>query len=90
MSTITDLWYGELAPLDKCGKGHRKTMKLSKSIAESEEALTEVLNEEQKLLLKNYDYCVDEYWDQMTALAFQEGFSLATKLFAEAVLTMNK
>lgn len=84
--TITDLWYGNLAPCEQCGVQDREADHLLSLIERNREELCDSLTEKQKITLESYIACSDEYLCRMQELTFCEGFSLGCKLTAQAVL----
>lgn len=83
-STISKLWNGNIAPVEKLGKHNPEIHNLIGLISRNVENLEKLLNEEQKVVLEKYVCCTDEYWTLITEQAFCEGFSLGSKLLAES------
>lgn len=83
--TIEQLWYGNIGPADSCGSGFAEIERLTVLMDRHAEKLEETLNDAEKAVLHKYMECADEYTSLLTAQAFQEGFSLASKLMAEAL-----
>lgn len=83
--TIIDLWRGDIGPIDRCGIGDREANMLSLQMERSETKTEALLTEEQKVLFQAFVQTTDRYYARMMELAFQEGFSLGSKLTAEAL-----
>jgi len=83
--TIEDLWSGNLAPGPNCGVGVSEMEQLSILLDRNREALQKNLNPEQKELLKKYTDCEDDFSCLYAKQAFCDGFSLGSRLMAEAL-----
>lgn len=84
--TIIDLWNGELAPCERCGAGDRNIYQLRNLMNRNQQKLCEELTECQIRLFQKYIDCSEEYLFRMQESAFLEGFSLGSKLTAEALV----
>ena len=84
--TIEDLWYGNLAPGPNCGVGIQEMEQLSILLDRNREALQKTLNPEQKEILKKYTDCENDFCSLFAKQAFCDGFCLASRLMAEALL----
>ena len=86
MCTIDALWYGNITPQEQIGKNNTQIKTLLALIVRNKENLDEALGEEQKVVLTTLTDSYDKYAFLLEKEAFREGFCLATKLFAEAVV----
>ena len=84
--TIEDLWYGHLAPGPNCGAGEMNIEKLNMLMERNGEILSKELTDQQKALFQKYVDCAEEYICLISSQAFTDGFSLACKLMAEALV----
>ena len=83
-TTITDLWYGNIIPFDKCGAHDSQTSQLAALMERNKEALRSTCTAQQQTLLEKYIACSDDYLLRMMEQAFFSGFSLSAKLLTEA------
>lgn len=81
---IIDLWNGNLAPFEQCGKGNSELLELASLMARNREKLGRELTQAQMEAFQKYVDCSDAYLLRMNELAFCEGFSTAGKLLSEA------
>lgn len=84
--TITDLWNGNIAPIEHCGSHDKEINELVCLIERNREDLNSGLTEAQKETFQKYIDCSEEYLLRMLELAFCDGFSVASKLATEALL----
>ena len=82
---IIDLWRGDIAPLDRCGIGDREANLLLQNMDRLQTKLEEGLTEAQKGHFEDYVQKTDQSYLRMLELAFKEGFSLGSRLTAEAM-----
>jgi len=82
--TIRELWYGNIDPIGPCGVNDSEMKKLFHLMERNREKLSAQLSEAQAEILQKYIVCSDEYTFIYATNAFEEGFSLACKLMAEA------
>lgn len=83
--TISDLWNGEIAPIERCGVRDVQANQLMHIAAQNREALRGELSEAQKEKLQKLLDCSEQYMLRMMELSFRDGFSLGVKLTAEAM-----
>ena len=83
--TIVQLWYGNIGPGEHCGAHDTQAKKLICLMERNRDKLNGGLTEAQKELFQKYIDCADKYLVHMMELAFCEGFSLASRLTAEAL-----
>lgn len=86
ISAIEELWYGNLAPCENCGAGDEEIKRLTSLMCENEEALRKGLNGNHRELFLQYVKWADHYACSISALAFREGFSLATRLLMDSIM----
>ena len=84
--TINDLWYGRIAPSERCGARDPVIYDLYRLMNRNSENLRKELSEAQTEAFQKYVDCYNEYLLRMLELAFQEGFALGSKLTAEALV----
>lgn len=85
--TITDLWNGNIAPCEHCGYRDQNIKELHALMERHEETLNKITTPQQQEVIAKYIDCFDEYLLRLTEHAFYEGFSLASKLWTEALLS---
>ena len=85
MPIIDELWYGNVYPTEHCGRNNAMLKKHFHFMVKNKEILDSKLNAEQLKLLNAYTEESDVYTQLLSLEAFREGFSLATKLFSEAL-----
>lgn len=84
--TISDLWYGNIAPCDHCGSHDAEANRLLALSERSREVLEKELTSLQKEVLQKYTDYREEYTLRMMELAFCDDFSLGCRLTAESTL----
>ena len=82
---IKELWYGNIAPFERCGIHNTEVKELEILKNRNFDALCQSITPEQKELLQKYADCRDEHLLHMMESAFCEGFSLASKLLSESL-----
>lgn len=86
MQTIKDLWYGKIGPCDHCGSCDPELNHLTDLMERSREDLNKISTPQQMDIFEKYIDCADEYSRLMMEQAFCEGFCLASRIMAEALL----
>lgn len=82
MSTLQDLWYGNIRPNeDKVITDEEK--ELVSLIAKHHETLSSSLKNNDLVVFEKYADCFTEYASLIEAQAFEIGFKLAVKLMKE-------
>lgn len=82
MSTLKELWYGNVNPsVDREISDEEK--KLVELMARHQEYLTSNLKENELDAFQKYVECVDEYTSLVECQAFEIGFKLAVRLLNE-------
>ena len=84
--TIAELWNGNLEPVENLGINNDEMKELENLIERCVEKIEKMLNEEQKKILKTYCDNVNEYILIATEQAFCDGYSLGTRITAEALI----
>lgn len=86
MTTIFELWNGNIAPCEHCGAHDQEANRLVCSMERNREALLAGLTGAQAEIYQNYMDCSEKYLLRMLELAFSEGFALGGKLISEILL----
>lgn len=84
--TLEALWNGNIAPGPNCGIGDYEIEKESILADKNLEALSKIMDPNQKRLLEKYIDCKESYCSLLASQAFCDGFSLAAQLLTEALL----
>lgn len=85
MTTITDLWQGNIAPCEHCGVHDPQLNELFSLMGRHKKSLTEDATVQQRDILEKYADCSEEFAQFMAERAFCDGFCLATRLLTEAL-----
>lgn len=85
MTTLEDLYYGNINPHERCIKRGSKADELLKAICKNEENLTSTLTEHQKEIFEKFKACYDEMASITEQEAFSDGFILASRIMAEVM-----
>lgn len=85
MTTLEDLYYGNIRPQERYIKRGSKADELVKVICKNEENLTSTLTEQQKETFKKLKACYDEMTSITEREVFLDGFILATRIMAEVM-----
>lgn len=80
--TIEQLWNGTLRPLQNCGCNDPELDILMNLIQRNRENHLQSLDTAQRETFSKYVACTEEYAYLLSAHAFQDGFSLGTKLLS--------
>ncbi|MGN1112977.1 MAG: DUF6809 family protein [Acutalibacteraceae bacterium] len=83
--TITQLWYGNLEPVNHSGKNNPEMKQLDVLIKRNFEKLAKSLGEKQSEILEKYTDCINEYITIVGEQSFCDGFCLGAKIIAEAL-----
>lgn len=89
MTTLEDLYYGNISPHERYIKRGTRGDKLVKLICKNEEELTAGLTEKQKETFEKFKTCQDELSGITEREAFSDGFILATRIIAEVMQGMG-
>ena len=89
MTTLEDLYYGNINPQERYIKQGTRIDKLVKLMCKNEEGLTVTLTEQQKEMFEKYKDCQNELSGLTESEAFSDGFILATRIMAEVMQGMG-
>ena len=81
--TISDLWNGNIAPVEHCGAHDPELNNLLRLLERHREQLREGFTPAQKENFEKFIDCSDEYFLRMLGLAFCEGYILGGRLMLE-------
>ncbi|MBQ7035017.1 MAG: hypothetical protein IJN34_04710 [Clostridia bacterium] len=87
---IAQLWNGDFAPVEHSGTLNQTLKKLEFLMYDNLEKLEKSLSPAQKEMLEKYNDHNSEYISITNQQSFCDGFSLATKIVAEALLFPSK
>lgn len=87
MTTLEDLWYGNINPNETILIQNRQFKHLLSLMGKSRDKLTDTFTNQQKELLEKYDDAVNEMHSLTEQSDFQYGFSLGARLVTESVST---
>ena len=90
MTTLEDLYYGNIIPADKDIKRGSEYSKLLNLSVRNEEKLITTLSKEQKVIFEKYKDCVIEMNSISEKEAFIEGVKLGVKIIAETYIGNSK
>ena len=85
MTTLEDLYYGNISPHERYIKRGTRVDKLVKLICKNEEELSSGLTEKQKETFEKFKDCTSELSCITEREAFSSGFILATRIMAEVM-----
>ena len=85
MTTLEDLYYGNISPHERYIKRGSRVDQLVKLICKNEENLTTTLTEQQKETFEKFKDCQSELADITAREAFTDGFILATRIMVEVM-----
>lgn len=85
MTTLEDLYYGNISPHERYIKRGTRVDKLVKLICKNEESLTATLTEQQKETFEKFKDCQSELAGLTERDAFRDGFILAVRIMVEAM-----
>ena len=89
MTTIDDLYYGNLHPCERDIVRGSRTDRLLRLLCKNEETLTATLTEQQKETFLKFKNCQDELTSLTEREAFKDGFILATRLMMEVTADLE-
>ena len=87
MTTLKELWYGNIIPWEKFVKDNEELRSLLHVLSNKHDKLTVHLTESQNEMLEQYNDTVDKMHTLTQEAAFQYGFSLGVRLVMESILT---
>ncbi len=85
MTTLEDLYYGNISPHERYIKRGTRVDKLVKLICKNEEELNSSLTEKQKETFEKFKDCTSELSCITEREAFCSGFILATRIMVEVM-----
>ena len=85
MTTLEDLYYGNISPHERYIKRGSRVDQLVKLICKNEESLTATLTEQQKETFEKFKDCQSELSGLTERDAFRDGFILAVRIMVEAM-----
>lgn len=89
MTTLEDLYYGNINLHEMYINRGSKVDRLVKLICKNEEALMSTLTEQQKVTFDKFKDCQSELCDLTAWQAFTDGFILATRIMVEVMNDME-
>ncbi len=90
MTTLENLYYGNIFPADKDIKLGSEYSKLINLSVRNEEKLVPTLSKEQKIIFEKYKDCITEMTSIAEKEAFIQGMKLGIKITAESFLTNSQ
>lgn len=85
MTTLEDLYYGNINPHEMYINRGSQVDRFVKLIYKNEEALISTLTEQQKETFDKFKECQSEFCDLTARQAFTDGFVLATRIMVEVM-----
>lgn len=85
MTTLEDLYYGNINPHEMYINRGSQIDRLVKLIYKNEETLISALTEQQKETFDKFKECQSELCDLTARQAFTDGFVLATRIMVEVM-----
>ena len=90
MTTLEDLYYGNISPYERYIKRGSRVDQLIKLICKNEESLTATLTEKQKETFEKFKDCQNELSGVTEQDAFRDGFILAVRIMVEVMEGLEK
>lgn len=84
MNIITELWNGNIKPINYFTKNNTEIQHLEKLLQANLNTIEQTFNDKEKNILQNYNDCIDEYISLICEEAFTNGFSLGVNMITEA------
>ena len=85
MTTLEDLYYGNISPHERYIKKGTRGDKLGKLICKNEEELNSGLTEKQKETFEKFHDCWNEYMSLAEAAIFEYAFKLGMQIAIETL-----
>ena len=82
---LKDLWYGNIAPCERCGVGNTKLNRLIRDMERARVKLSEALPPQQAEQLEALKSLLDQYSASLCEDAFTSGFQLGVQITAAAM-----
>ena len=89
MTTLEDLYYGNICPCEKSLTRGSEYSHLLDLAVKNEEKFSELLSPQQKDMFEKVKECMTDMNNILEKEAFIDGFRLGVKLIAEAVYDMS-
>ena len=89
MTTLEDLYYGNISPHGRYIKRGSRVDQLVKLICKNEEELNSSLTEKQKKTFEKFKDCQSELAGLTERDAFRDGFILAVRIMVEAMVGLE-
>ena len=83
--TISDLWNGDIVSSIDCCKNNEQLNSFYEIMLQNMQKVCHCLNGEKADDFNKYVESLSDYYTKLTESAFEEGFSLATKLIIESL-----
>lgn len=90
MTTLEDLYYGNINPFERAMPKGSRMAKASELLDRNEQELTNTLTEQQKEMFNKFKDCYAELEGMTEVDAFKAGFILAIRIMMEATYGMNE
>ncbi len=87
MTTLEDLWYGNIRPAERTIQRGGELDNLLKLLCQNEGDLMQGLTDKQKEIFEKFKDCQSEITDCLETEAFISGFTIATKFMVEVMVT---
>ena len=84
--TIAQLWNGNLSPVRYSGNNNSELQELAVLLQRHIDNAEKNLQSEDLMLFKKFNSCIEEYMTVLCEQAFCDGYSLGTKITAEALV----
>lgn len=85
MTTLEDLYYGNIHPSERYIKCGTKVDQIVKLLCKNEDALIATLTERQKEIFEKFKDCQSELSGTVELNAFRDGFILAVRIMIEVM-----
>lgn len=89
MTTLEDLYYGNIRPCVRDMVRDSRMDKLVKLTCKNEESLMSTFTEQQKETFEKFKACQSELSGLIERYAFRDGFILATRIMVEVMESME-
>ena len=90
MTSLEDLWYGNVNPHEAILTENRRYKHLLSLMGRNRDELAETLTDKQQETLEKYDEAMNEMHSLAEVEAFSYGFRLGVKLMIEAGMPLTK
>jgi len=87
MTTLEDLWYGNIRPTERTIQRSSGLDNFLKLLCQNEDDLLKGLTDKQKESFEKFKDCQSEITDVLEMEAFISGFTIATKFMVEVMAT---